>query len=580
MAAYSIVIKDGSVIDGTGRPRFTADLAIRDGRIAEIGTVEGEHADRVIDAGGRIVAPGVIDPHTHYDAQIHWDPYCTTSSWHGVTSVAVGNCGFGFAPCPPELRERYMQMMVNTEQIPYAAMREALPWNWVTYPEWVERLRRKPKGINLASYLPLNSLMMLVMGVVAAKSRPATASERARMRELLHQAMDHGAIGFGFSYLQRMNSHVDFDGTPMPTDTMAVEEAYNLADVLRERGEGVIQALCELPVVQNRQVAEELARRSGRPVLHNVIAAFDTMPEYHRSILRWLDETAAAGLEIYSQSLCFRAWVELRLLDYNAWDQILELREFSTCKGVGAKLAKAADREWRARVKAVYTPEVMNGAGGTFETFVLNDAHGAPGYDRFEGRSLGEIATELGVHVVDLVFDLGIATELTADFRSTDAVSKDPEKVHEMLRHPRVLAGTSDGGAHGKFYSGGHFSTDLLTWMVREEGRMSLEEMHHKLSALPARALGLHKRGELREGYAADVMVYDYERIGYVRDRYQIAHDLPGGDWRRVVPARGVSWVLVNGEPIFRDNNCQGITPGRLLGNRGEAMDRRLALAS
>lgn len=580
MAKYSTAIVNGTLVDGTAGPRQRVDVGIRDGVVVTIGEIERDDAERVIDAAGLIVAPGVIDPHTHYDAQIHWDPYCTNSGWHGVTTVAVGNCGFGFAPCPPEMRDRYMRMMQNTEQVPYGAMRVALPWNWRSYPEWVERMKSKPKGINLASYMPLNSLMIEVMGVDAAKSRPATTAERASMRDLLHEAMNRGAIGFAFSHLQKFNSHVDYDGTPMPTDTMAVEEAYNLAEVLRERDQGVIQVLCQLPgAVDNHHVAEEVARRSGRPVLHNVIAAFDAMPDYHRGVLRWLDDMQAKGLEIYSQALCFRAWIELRVADYNAWDYIAEFREFSPLAG-DAKIEKARDREWRERVKAVYSPEAMAGAGGMFETLILVDAQGSPDYTPYEGRLLGEVAEVRGEHVVDLLFDIAVATELQADFRSTDATSEDPEKIMEIIRHPRVLAGTSDGGAHVKFYSGGHFATDLLMWMVREERRMTLEEIHHKFSSLPARALRLHQRGEIREGWAADIMVYDFDRIGYDRRRYQVAYDLPDGQWRRTAPARGISWILVNGEPIFRNNNCQGTTPGRLVSNAGPERDRELALAS
>jgi N-acyl-D-aspartate/D-glutamate deacylase len=459
-----------------------------------------------------------------------------------------------------------MRMMVNTEQVPFAAMRATLPWNWVTYPEWMARLKKKPKGINIGSYLPLNSLMMFVMGADAAKSRPATATERARMRALLHEAMDCGAIGFGFSHLGQMNSHKDFDGSAMPTDTMAVEEAYNLAEVLKERGEGCIQALCELPGMPNRAVVEELARRSGRPVLHNVIAVLDLMPDFHLGVMAWLDECAAKGLEIYSQALSTRVWTEFRLLEYNAWDQVPVLAEFSNCGlEVADKVAKAHDPAWRARLRAEYRPEVMVTAGGPMESFYLHDAHGAKPYEDYEGQLLGTIAAGLQVPVTDLMFDIGIASNMLADFRTSVATSQDPVQVSRMLLHPRVLIGTSDGGAHGKFFSGGHFSTDALTWLVREEGRIGLEEMHHKLSSLPAKLIGLDRRGEVREGWAADLIVYDYERLGYTRDRYVVAHDVPGGEWRRVVPAFGVEWVIVNGSPIFRNSNCQGTTPGVVL---------------
>jgi len=269
---FDLIVQNGTVIDGTGNDRFKADLGVKHGLIAEIAPkLDAHQAHRTIDASGRFVAPGVIDVHTHYDAQIHWDPYCTGSSWHGTTTVVVGNCGFGFAPCAadPEVRDRYMLMMQNTEQVPYAAMREALGWDWTTFPEYMEHLRRVPKGVNVATYLPMNPLMIYVMGIDAAKSRPATETERARMRQLLNEAMDSGAIGFAFSYLQEHNTHVDFDGSVMPSDGMAIEEAYNLAQVLRERGDGMIHALVEVPgAVNHREITAKLARISGRPVLH------------------------------------------------------------------------------------------------------------------------------------------------------------------------------------------------------------------------------------------------------------------------------------------------------------------------
>src|ERR1700722_12876411 len=213
---FDILIKNGTVVDGTGAPRVVADIGIKGGVIARLGSdIAAGKSDRVIDAEGRIVAPGTIDAHTHYDAQIHWDPYCTNSGWHGVTTNVVGNCGFGFAPCAPGSRDRHMRMMENTEQVPLGAMRKSLGWDWETFPQWIEHLKSVRKGVNIASYLPVNPLLIYVMGVDAAKSRPATQSERRTMKDMLNRAMDAGALGFGFSYQGLHNTHVDYDGTPM-----------------------------------------------------------------------------------------------------------------------------------------------------------------------------------------------------------------------------------------------------------------------------------------------------------------------------------------------------------------------------
>lgn len=578
MPRYDLVIHDACIVDGTGAPRRFADIAIRAGRIERIDhEIGGAGAARAIDAAGRIVAPGVIDPHTHYDAQVHWDPYCTNSSWHGATTVVVGNCGFGFSPCRADARDRYMAMMENTEQVPLPAMRSALGWDWETFPEWVEHMRRLPKGVNLASYLPLNSLMMFVMGYEGAKTRGATAGERAQMRDLLHQAMDAGAIGFALSHLDDFNTHKDCDGSPMPTDAMHIEDAFHLAEVLRARDQGVIQCLCELPGgLGNRATAETLARVSGRPVLHNVVAAFDAMPDYHRDVLAWLDRTRAEGLRLYSQAFAFRAWNEFTVVEFNAWANVPLFGTFDLAAGAEAKTQLARDPAYLERARREYDPAAMVAAGGTLESFIMHAAHGADGYEDALGRTVGEVARKRQQPVTDVFFDIVARSGARAEFRTSDATSADPDKIAEILRHDRTVAGTSDGGAHVKFHSGGQYPTDNLLCMVRESGRMTLEEMHGKLSRLPAELLGLHQRGALLEGYAADLYVYDLERLGYARGHYDVVHDLPDGDWRRVCRAQGIDWVVCNGEPILHDGEATGAFPGRLLGNGGPVVDEAL----
>lgn len=576
MGAYDCIIRGGTVVDGTGAPRRVADVGVRDGLIAAIATHVRGAAGEEIDARGKIVAPGNIDPHTHYDAQVHWDPYCTTSGWHGGSTVVVGNCGFGFMPCRAADRERYMLMMENTEQVPLGAMRAALSWDWETFPQWMDRMTRLPKGVNLGSYLPLNSLMIYVMGYEAAKSRRATADERRRMRDLLNEALDAGAIGFGLSHLNEFNSHKDIDGTPMPTDSMDIDDAYALAEVLRERGQGVIQALVQLPGVDNSHVAEELARISGRPVIHNITAAFDAMPEYYQGILAWLDRMQAEGLDIYSQALALRSWTEFNAHYQTSWANVDPFHEFAHAGGLREKAALAADPGFRARARAQYDPAAMVAAGGPVEGWTLQRAMGAIPWAAFEGRTVEAIAAAAGTEPIDCFFDIVAATGCRADFRASDSISWDAAKVADILRHPRVLPGTSDGGAHIKFYSGGHYPTDMIIWLVREAGAMSLEQMHYKLSWLPARVLQLHRRGALLEGYAADLYVYDYDRLGYDRSAFETVHDLPDGDWRRVVRPQGIELAMVNGQVIARGGSTTGLTPGRMLGNTGPEMDGRL----
>ncbi|MDF8332214.1 N-acyl-D-amino-acid deacylase family protein [Novosphingobium cyanobacteriorum] len=578
MAEFDLIITGGTIIDGTRFPRYVGDVAVRDGKIAEIGgKIDAKRGARTIDATGRIVAPGVIDPHTHYDAQIFWDPYCADSSWHGNTTFVVGNCGFGFMPCRPEDRERYMLMMENTEQVPLAAMKQALPWTWESFPEWMATLRSLAKGVNIAAYMPLNSLMIYVMGIEAAKSRGATHEERLEMRRLLNEAMDAGAIGFGFSFLNDQNSHKDIDGSPMPSDSMRIEDAYYLAEVLRERGEGVIQCLCELPPgrVSNRFAVEEMARISGRPVLLNIITALDGMPDYHRSLLDWLDEMETKGLNVYGQAFVNRSWNQLRAIEYDVWQGTSpSFLEFNLARTAEGKAAIAADPAFVARAVEEYDPAMWSGAGGPIETFKLVDAQGAVGYSKYNGKLLGEIAAAEGKHAIEVFFAIIAESGCYADFRTTLATSEDPDKACEILQHKRVVSGTSDGGAHVKFHCGGQYATDNIMWLARDEKRISLEDLHYSLSYLPARLYSFANRGALLEGYAADLYIYDFATIGYDREQYVTANILPEGDWRRVCPAQGIEWVIVNGEPILHNGEITGATPGAMLGVRGAQFDR------
>lgn len=565
---YDLIIRNGTLIDGTNTPRRVTDIAVKDGVIAKIGGLAEATATRVVDGTGRIVAPGVIDVHTHYDGAIFWDPYCTPSGYHGMTSAVVSNCGFGFAPCKQDkaVQERYMGMMETTEQIPTAALREALPFTWESFPEWLDVVRSLDKGVNIASYVPLNSLMMFVMGSPEdARDRPPTDAELSEMKRLLREAIEAGAVGFAFSKLNEFNSHKDH-GLPMPTDAADESVAYALAKVLRDMGTGIIQALVDLPMaIDNNHIAEELARISGRPVLQNILVPFDHIPGEIDRVLKWLDACEEQGLDVYSQALAFRAWNESRILDWNAWDVIPELAQFSHCgDDLDARVAMAADAGWREAIKAKYSVELMTAAGGPFEMLKIVQVGGSETDPRVD-RSFAELAAEAGAHIVDVFFDLVVETRCEFDFRTMQAMSTDPELFEKMYKHPRVIAGTSDGGAHIRFFSGGNFSTDLLQWLALDEGRFTLEELHHKMSMLPARVFGFDQRGALLPGFAADLYVYDPETLGYP-DKYEVLTDLPGGEFRRVVHALGIDLVVVNGQVTFESEmKSTGATPGRVL---------------
>ncbi|MGH7806404.1 MAG: N-acyl-D-amino-acid deacylase family protein [Candidatus Binatia bacterium] len=568
MSKPDILIARGTVVDGTGADRRVADVAIAGGRIVAIGDLDRRSAERVIDADGLVVAPGFIDVHTHYDAQLHWDPYCTSSGWHGVTSVIVANCGFGFAPLPEELRERAMQMMLRTEQVQLAAMRAGLRWQWETFPDYLAALARLPKGVNVASYLPLNPLMIDVMGIDAAKRRRPTSDETSAMRRRLREAMASGAYGFSFSRMNGANNHTDFDGSPMPAELVPDETVLALAEELGSIGRGVIQTLerTEDPA-KDMRVVERLAETAGRPVFHTPVVAFDHLPTAHRAVLDWLAACAERGLDVYGQSILNRTWMEFTLAEWNMYD-FLPVWNRAAQGSTAERLARFSDPQVRAEMKAAENYDAVDwtmGVGG-IEPLTVLDVRGDEDLRRYEGRSVGEIARAERRHPVDVFLDVACATRLEAEFRTGPGNSTDAKLVGELARHPRVVPGASDGGAHSKFFVGGQFTTEVLSWLVRDSGELTLEQAHHRLSALPAKLSGFADRGVLRVGAAADVVVYDLEALKAVPEaRYETRFDLPAGEWRKVHRAEGYRWTIVNGDVTMIDGAPTGATPGVLL---------------
>lgn len=563
---FDIVIKSGVIIDGTNFPRYTADIGISGGIIEKIGKISEREGRQVVNGRGLIVAPGHIDCHTHYDAQIHWDPYCSNSGENGVTTVAAGNCGFGFAPCRPKDRERAMLMMENTEQVPFAQMKAALPWTWESFPEFLAHLRSLRKGVNFMMYIPLNPLMIYVMGLEAAKSRPATSAEMAEMKRLIRESMEAGATGIGLSHLQNNNGHTDFDGTPMPTDTMHREDAIELARTLSEIDRGTIQILSHVPgLFDEKQLAVELQEASGRPVILNVALSTAVMKRCYWPLLNWGHEQVRQGREIFIQSFVQRAWSEFNLIDFNLNDGVEEWRAISKLDTLDEKLAKIADPTHRQLMKDRYDVTRLMTGSGPIEDLILTDAPDAADFRPWIGRKLGEIASEKGMSALDLMFDISIATGGWANFQTAINSGDNIEEAAELVRDPIVLAGSSDGGAHSKFYCGGHWATELLATLGRDRHDLTLEELHYRFAWQPARVLGLRDRGAIMEGYAADIILYDLNAIDVSSTSYEMRFDQPNGDWRRYYPTRGYRYIIVNGEITFVDGVPTGALPGSVL---------------
>jgi N-acyl-D-amino-acid deacylase len=574
MTTYDVHIKNGTIIDGTRVPRFKGDLWIKDGLVAKVGGRADGVSENVIDADGLIVAPGFIDLHTHYDAQIRWDPWCTTSSWHGVTSVVLGNCGFGFAPVRPDFVERSMLTMVRTEAIPLAAMQEGMlpKWDWETIPEYLDSLDKAVKGVNCIQYMPTASLMTYVMGLEAAKSRPATAEERKEMQRLLHEGMDAGLCGFSIQRLGPNSTQADFDGTPMVTDTMCDEDILALGAVLGERDEGFIQITQATGDIKaDLAFVEKLAEVANRPILYNAIAPARRDPNPHRRSLNWLHQAREKGLPIFGQTGTVRTGFAFTLEHWNLYDASPAWRQITTGTKE-EKMAKMADPDLRADVleeaeEADRRLQVIQaGLGGSPDKLIVQGVNRQQDLQKYVGRTLGDIAAAEGKHPIEVMLDLSLAGDLNVEFLGPDR-GANAEYMAEMTNEsPYTIPGVSDGGAHTKFFNGGSWSTDYLRWLVRDEQRITLEEAHYRMSGLAAFAAGFTDRGTLRTGQAADVVVYDMEELevepNWIGD---VVHDLPGGEWRRVQRAKGYKHILVNGVETFSDGECTGSTPGQLL---------------
>ena len=576
MADYDLIIRGGRVVDGTGRPSFIGDVAVKDGRVAKLDGLRTASADRELDAAGLIVAPGVIDLHTHYDAQLFFDPYCTISGWHGVTSVVIGNCGFGFAPVRPEDRERAMMRMTRNEAIEYDVMASTMPWDWVTFPEFLDSLERQPLGVNVTSLCPIAPLMLWVLGEDRRYEEP-TPEEVKEMQGLLHAAMDAGACGFSLQKLGFDSVQPDFDGGPMPTDVMSDDLILAFADVLHERNEGWIQITyapfetdkvnLAASVMGERTMAfvETLADRSGRPVLHNVIVPIADQPEIYRGAVEWLADAHGRGLRIYGQGDHVRNWFQLTYEHFNLWDSAPAWKECFLGSDED-KLGHLRDAGLRQRMIDEEMLLLSAAMGASLPKFTLTKTGGNPELDKYVGRSMREIADDEGRHHIDVMLDIALDSELKAEFKSTFVKSPKAEYTADMLSSPYVVPGISDGGAHTKFFIGGAYPTDLIRWLVKEEGLLTLEQVHQKLSFLPAQVAGLHDRGAIREGAPADIIVYDLETLRPDPDfDYDQVFDLPGGDWRRVQRAVGYRWTIVNGQVTFEDGVSTDAVPGQLL---------------
>jgi N-acyl-D-aspartate/D-glutamate deacylase len=560
--AYDLVIRGGRVIDGSGDPAFEADVAVKDGKIAAVGVVAGAGAEE-IDAKGRIVTPGFVDIHTHYDGQATWDGRMQPSSWHGVTTVVMGNCGVGFAPCREGDHDRLIRLMEGVEDIPFPVLAQGLPWTWESYPDYLDALAERRFDVDIGSQLPHAALRVFVMGQRGADREPATARDNAAMSEMARSAMEAGALGFGTS---RTLNHRASDGAPIATLTAGEDELTAIAMGMMAAGRGVLQVVSDFtdPQVEFAML-RRIVERSGRP-LSFTLAQGPLQPHAYKTLLQALEDAVAAGLPMKAQVAARPVGVLLGLeLTVNPFTHYPLYREIAALS-LGERVARLSDLAFRERLFAQPPQGGVRGFGGAWGRMHL--MADPPDYEPTAQSTVAAQAQARGTSPEAVALDHMLGAEgrgmLYVPFLNYAEGSLDA--VREMIVHPDSLPGLSDGGAHVGMICDGSFPTSMITHWTRDRTRgakVGLEAVVRMQTLDTARAVGLHDRGIIAPGYRADLNVIDYE--GLTLHAPKVAYDLPGGGRRLTQRASGYVATVVAGEITYRDGTPTEALPGRLL---------------
>ena len=552
--SYDLIIKNGTVIDGTGAFRRRADIAVKHGKVAEIGKVT-EGAAQTIDASDLIVSPGFVDPHTHYDAQICWDPLVSCTSWHGVTTVVMGNCGVGIAPCKPAAREVAAWDLVNVEAIPFEALAKGISWEWETFPEFIAAAERRGAGINLAFLAPLTPFRHYVLGDESME-REATPNETARVAALLREAVDAGAFGFSTTTLPQ---HIGYQGRPLACRLASTDELKAYANVLRDAGRGAIEVALTRRAGRMSEdeegLLEFLLDESERPVTWLAMASRPDNPEASADTLRRLEPLIKRGG--VPQVLCkpFVIQMDLRnpfsFADMELWGPVFN-QPLERQKEFYRNLEfRGAFREELKR------PHLFQGRWNRVE--VLEVASLA--LKQYERKTVAEVADQRHQDPLDTFFDLALEDDLNIQYTMQQYHE---EGIQRLISDPRTMIGLSDGGAHVNMLCDAGYCTYLLGTWVRERQAMTLEHAIKRITSEPADFFGIKDRGRLKVGLPADVAIFDERKIGSAK-RARMQHDLPGGGRRLVMPAEGVEYTIVNGDILYEHGHHSGYLPGQVL---------------
>ena len=561
---YDVLIRNGSVVDGSGLPRFRADVGIVAGKIAAIGKIR-DSAKEVIDAEGHVVSPGFVDGHTHMDAQVFWDPLGTCSCWHGITSVVMGNCGFSLAPCSEDKKLMVMRNLERAEDISPQAMEAGIRWSWTTFPEYLDAVERLPKGINYAAYMGHSALRTHIMGERAFTDE-ASDNDLEAMKNEVRAAMRAGAIGFTTS---RTRNHQTPDGQPVASRLASWEEVRQLVGSMGEMGSGVFEIAGEDTGLNPDRIQDYLNRLkalavdTGVPVTYGMFSA-PKAPDYWRPFFALADETAEAGGRIFVQVHSRSISVLQSFETVTSFDKLPVWRDIRKLPLAEQEAALRNPDMRHKLVESANNPPQDSGRAVGAEARAANFKWLFPIMDKAVPpyRSMQDMAQERGQDPVETYIDLALEKGLKRFFMQP-LTNTNNDHVLEMMRHPRSVITFSDSGAHVSQIMDSSLQTHLLSYWVREREAMSLEEAVRQLSFVPATHWGLAGRGLLREGWQADVVVFDPETVA--PQVPTLTYDLPAGARRLKQKADGFLATVVNGEVVLRNNEHTGALPGQLL---------------
>ncbi len=572
----TLVIRGGTIVDGTGGAPYDADLAIVDGTITAIGRGLPK-GDREIDARGKLVTPGFVDIHTHYDAQVMWASHVSPSSWNGVTTVLIGNCGVGFAPCRPEQRDMLVKLMEGVEDIPEVVLTEGLPWNWQTFPEFLDAIDARRYDIDVATQVPHSAVRVHVMGERGANREPATADDRDRMARIVTEGLRAGALGFATS---RTIAHRTLAGEHIPTLRAAEAELAAIGQAMGKAGAGWMQVISDFDDPEAEfALLRRVAEGSGRPMTFSLLQR-ESRPDLWRDLLDKVGDANRAGIDMKAQVMGRPIGIMLGFeISQNpfsgrpGWDEIRALP-------FAEKLSKLRTAEFRARLLSEETagPLAKLRLNSWERIFPLNDP---PDYEPPPEASVAARAAREGRDPQDVVYDMLLEQDGRAILYRPiiNYVDGTLDAVKSMLEDPNTLIGLGDGGAHVGIICDASTMTHTLTHWVRDRtrgARMKLEWVVRRLTRDNAWAVGLFDRGVLAPGYKADVNVIDFDRLTVHAP--EVRYDLPSGGRRLVQRTGGFDATIVSGVPVYRRGEATGELPGRLV--RGAKQPGAVAAAA